>query len=126
MSLAYAASVFGISRGKSAVQIIIAGRQLYPSGFVFHESRVGATLVASILGSNPINRIFSESTPPANAFLRCRGYSHERRLEVFRDTLLMMGRRPIHRRIYIKFQFIISTKMKITLEVLLLLLLLLC
>ena len=37
-----------------------AGRQLYPSGFVFHESRVGSTLVANILGSDPMNMIFSE------------------------------------------------------------------
>lgn len=94
-----------------------AGRVLYPSGFVFHESRVGSTLVANVLGSDPMNMIFSESQPPADAFLRCSGCSHERHVEVFRDTILMMGRSPVHKRLFFKFQSITSTKMQIALEV---------
>jgi hypothetical protein len=94
-----------------------AGRVLYPSGFVFHESRVGSTLVANVLGSDPMNMIFSESQPPADAFLRCSGCTHERHVEVFRDTILMMGRSPVHKRLFFKFQSITSTKMQIALEV---------
>lgn len=37
-----------------------AGRVVYPSGFVFHESRVGSTLVANMLASDPDNMVFSE------------------------------------------------------------------
>lgn len=29
------------------------GRVVYPTGFIFHESRVGSTLVANMLASNP-------------------------------------------------------------------------
>ena len=36
-----------------------------PSGFVFHESRVGSTLVANSLAANPWNMVFSESDPPS-------------------------------------------------------------
>ena len=37
---------------------------LYPSGFVFHESRVGSTLVANMLAAVPTNIVYSESAPP--------------------------------------------------------------
>ena len=36
------------------------GRVVYPSGFVFHESRVGSTLIANLLASDPDNMVFSE------------------------------------------------------------------
>jgi hypothetical protein len=34
-----------------------------PTGFVFHESRCGSTLVANILGADPQNLVFAESQP---------------------------------------------------------------
>lgn len=37
-----------------------SGRVVYPSGFVFHESRVGSTLIANMLASDPDNMVFSE------------------------------------------------------------------
>lgn len=37
-----------------------AGRVVYPSGFVFHESRVGSTLIANMLASDLDNMVFSE------------------------------------------------------------------
>ena len=40
-------------------------RHIKPTGFVFHESRVGSTLVANALASNPWNMVFSESDPPS-------------------------------------------------------------
>jgi hypothetical protein len=93
-----------------------AGRIVYPSGFIFHESRVGSTLVANLLGSDPFNMVFSESAIPAEILLRCRDCSHEKHVEVFRSTVLMIGRSPIHKRLFFKFQSITSTAMKIVLE----------
>lgn len=37
-----------------------SGRVVYPTGFVFHESRVGSTLVANMLAADPDNMVFSE------------------------------------------------------------------
>ena len=37
----------------------IGGRVVEPSGFVFHESRVGSTLVANTLASDPWSMVFS-------------------------------------------------------------------
>lgn len=37
-----------------------SGRVVYPSGFVFHESRVGSTLIANMLASDSDNMVFSE------------------------------------------------------------------
>lgn len=94
-----------------------ASRIIYPSGFIFHESRVGSTLVANLLGSDPFNMIFSESSVPAEILLRCRGCSHEKHLETFRSAILMMGRSPTHKRLFFKFQSITTTQMQIALEV---------
>ena len=35
------------------------GRFIPPTGFVFHESRVGSTLVANTLASNPWNMVLT-------------------------------------------------------------------
>lgn len=94
-----------------------AGRVIYPSGFIFHESRVGSTLVANLLGSDPFNMIFSESSIPSELLLRCRGCSHEKNVELFRSTILSIGRSPVHKRLFFKFQSITTTQMKIALEV---------
>lgn len=93
-----------------------AGRIVYPTAFIFHESRVGSTLVANLLGSDPYNMVFSESAIPAELLLRCHGCSHERQVKLFRSTILMIGRSPIHKRLFFKFQSITSTAMKIALE----------
>ena len=44
---------------------------LDPAGFVFHESRVGSTLVANLLASDPSNLVYSEAAPPANIVMQC-------------------------------------------------------
>ena len=36
------------------------GRVIPPTGFVFHESRVGSTLVANTLASNPWNMVLTK------------------------------------------------------------------
>jgi len=41
----------------------LGGRVIRPSGFIFHESRVGSTLVANTLASDPWSMVFSESAP---------------------------------------------------------------
>ena len=93
------------------------GRVIPPTGFVFHESRVGSTLVANTLASDPFSIVFSESAPAANALLHCESCSRERNIQIFRDVVTLMGRTPIHNRLFFKFQSITSTKMEIALEV---------
>jgi hypothetical protein len=91
-------------------------RMIPPTGFIFHESRVGSTLVANLLGSDPFNMVFSESAPPSSVLLRCKDCSHEDKVARFRDTLLAMGRSPTHKRVFFKFQSVTTQHMKIALE----------
>lgn len=88
-----------------------------PTGFIFHESRVGSTLVANLLASNPYAMVFSESDPPAHALLHCAGCTAHRNAEIFRDIVTVMGRSPVHKYLFFKFQSITSTKMDIALKV---------
>lgn len=93
-----------------------AGRVIPPNGFVFHESRVGSTLVANMLATDPWALVFSESTPIANAIMHCDHCDRARKLEIFRNVLTLMGRSPFHKRLYVKFQSITTTKMDTALE----------
>jgi hypothetical protein len=92
------------------------GNVIEPTGFVFHESRVGSTLVANTLASDPYSMVFSESAPAANALLHCNTCTRERNIELFRDVVTLMGRSPIHKHLFFKFQSITTTKMEIALE----------
>ena len=62
-----------------------------PAGFVFHESRVGSTLVANSLAAmNPeAHRVFSESNPINQALQAPEG---EAAANLFRDVVYLMGR----------------------------------
>jgi hypothetical protein len=62
-------------------------RSMNPTGFVFHESRVGSTLVAnSLTAMNPDkNRVYSESNP-INSALKSDNP------QLFRDVVYLMGR----------------------------------
>ena len=93
------------------------GKIVPPTAFVFHESRVGSTLVANALASNPFAMVYSESPPVASALLHCKTCSMQRNIEIFRDVVTLMGRSPIHQHIFFKFQSITSTKMHIALQV---------
>ena len=93
------------------------GRFIAPTAFVFHESRVGSTLVANSLASNPFSMVYSESAPAANALLHCSSCSLDQNVEVFQNVLTLMGRTPIHKKLFFKFQSITSTKMHIALQV---------
>eukprot|EP00596_Hydrurales_sp_CCMP1899_P003697 CAMPEP_0119045380 /NCGR_PEP_ID=MMETSP1177-20130426/39290_1 /TAXON_ID=2985 /ORGANISM="Ochromonas sp, Strain CCMP1899" /LENGTH=776 /DNA_ID=CAMNT_0007017035 /DNA_START=164 /DNA_END=2491 /DNA_ORIENTATION=+ len=91
------------------------GNVITPTAFIFHESRVGSTLVANTLASDPFSMVYSESAPAANAILHCRTCTLERNVQIFRDVITLMGRSPVHKRVFFKFQSITSTKMHIAL-----------
>ena len=89
---------------------------LEPTGFVFHESRVGSTLVANLLASDPYSMVFSESAPPS-AVMLAKGMDREKQLELFRDVLTLMGQTTMHTRMFFKFQSVTNTVNDIALEV---------
>ena len=70
-----------------------AGKIIPPKGFVLNESRVGSTLVANTLTSDPFSMVFSESPPPANVLLHMGNTQTDRSLQVrvFRDVITLMG-----------------------------------
>jgi hypothetical protein len=94
-----------------------SSRFVKPNGFVFHESRVGSTLVANFMKSDPYSLVFSESAPMASAMLHCESCTREYNLQLFRDVTTLMGRSPFHKYLFFKFQSITSTSMAIALEV---------
>jgi hypothetical protein len=83
-----------------------AGAQLQPSGFIFHESRVGSTLVANMLASVPTNLVYSEPHAPFNVVRECHreGCSEEETIRLLRLAILSMGRSHHHQHMFIKFQ----------------------
>ena len=93
------------------------GRVVSPTGFVFHESRVGSTLVANLLASDPWTLVFSESAPMANAILHCDSCTTEMQLQLFRDIATLMGRSPYHKRLFFKFQSATTMKIMTALKV---------
>ena len=99
-------------------------RIIEPTAFIFHESRVGSTLVANELASDPWSMVFSESPPTANALLHCSNNDNnslkcnkQKSIQIFRDIVTLMSRSPFHKRLFFKFQSITSTRMEIALEV---------
>ena len=84
-----------------------------PTGFVFHEARVGSTLAANMLAVDPRNLVYSESAPPASALLHCDGCSVERRVHLLRVLMNAMGNAPPRRRMFFKFQSAMSPHMEI-------------
>ncbi len=96
---------------------VAIGRYIEPTGFVFHESRVGSTLVANNLASDPFSLVFSESSPTANALMHCIACTRQQEVQLFRNIVHLMGRSPFHKSLFFKFQSITSTKMEIALEV---------
>jgi hypothetical protein len=71
---------------------------MQPTGFVFHESRVGSTLVANSLAAmDPeAHRVFSESTPINMALSVCEDMGSDCDMDMaanlFRDVVYLMGR----------------------------------
>ena len=91
-------------------------KSIEPTGFVFHESRVGSTLAANLFASDEDSMVFSESAPPATVLLHCNGCSHEQQVEYFRAIVQLMCRSNRHKRCFFKFQSITVTMIHIALE----------
>ena len=72
---------------------------LYPSGFVFHESRVGSTLTANILAAVPTHLVYSEGFR-----MPCASCEPAAKLRALRDYVALMGNSASHARLFIKFQ----------------------
>ena len=86
-----------------------------PTGFIFHESRCGSTLVAnSLVAMDPVrNRVYSESDPPlAVAKAAANG---KRAVKLLQDVIYMMGRSnvPMENRLFFKIQSIGTKNMSI-------------
>ena len=77
-------AVSGCTDAKRTMKLTLAEVQerlpsyLDPAGFIFHESRVGSTLVANILAADPENLVFSESAPPPAIALHCAAPEEEK------------------------------------------------
>uniref|UniRef100_A0A7S1UB23 JmjC domain-containing protein n=3 Tax=Phaeomonas parva TaxID=124430 RepID=A0A7S1UB23_9STRA len=82
------------------------GRELLlPTGFVFHESRVGSTLVANMLASVPRFLVWSESKPPVLAMLHCAGdCTRPKQIKMLRQIMTLMCNSPYHHACFFKFQ----------------------
>lgn len=95
-----------------------------PSGFVFHESRVGSTLVANSLAAmNPEgHRVFSESTPINVALQVCEnqggGCDMDMAANLFRDLVYLMGRTnsPEEKHLFFKVSSAGTKRMKVMRE----------
>lgn len=81
---------------------------LAPSGFIFHESRCGSTLICRMLAASPRNVVLSEPSP-ADAVLRSHfrqpGITREQRVEWFRWMVSALGQKRAggEQRLFIKF-----------------------
>ncbi|KAL9190147.1 hypothetical protein ACHAXT_007358 [Thalassiosira profunda] len=94
------------------------GHVIPPTGFVFHESRVGSTLVAnSLTAMDPEgHRVYSESDP-INEALKATG-DKETAAELLRDVVSMMGRTssPKERHMFFKVSSIGSKRIRVMQE----------
>ena len=90
--------------------------RITPTAFVFHESRVGSTLVSNMLAANPRSLVFSESKPPVDALFHCpRCGNDQERGALFRSVVHLMGASAPHDHLFFKFQSIVAQKMSIVL-----------
>lgn len=90
---------------------------ILPTGFVFHESRVGSTLAANMLGTPANHVMYSESTPPVDVLLHCRrngaSCDDETRADYLRTVMLAMGLvGPKFDSVFFKFQSISTLENK--------------
>eukprot|EP00730_Choanoeca_flexa_P007444 TRINITY_DN12335_c0_g10_i2.p1 TRINITY_DN12335_c0_g10~~TRINITY_DN12335_c0_g10_i2.p1 ORF type:complete len:756 (+),score=107.02 TRINITY_DN12335_c0_g10_i2:69-2336(+) len=87
-----------------------------PDGFIFHQSRVGSTLIANMLASDPDNLVYAESSPPALIALRCTTCSRQDKIEMLRVVVNAMANSNKHKRLFFKFQSVQSTVIDLYLE----------
>jgi hypothetical protein len=88
----------------------IAGSQpgLQPTGFIFHMSRCGSTLISQMLAAAPENIVLSEAAPIDNilrAHFRDPGITEARRVQWLRWLVGVLARRwhPAEKNLFIKF-----------------------
>ena len=93
-----------------------AGTARDPDGFIFHESRVGSTLVANMLASVTRFLVFSESKPPATVLLHAPSLPRARQVGVLRDVMRLMCASSFHTRCFFKFQSATVPKMDVALD----------
>lgn len=76
------------------------------AGLIFHESRVGSTLVANMLGADSANIVYSESPAPNAVALNCHGCTAAQQTRWLRAVVAAMGLTAVsaHRRVFLKLQ----------------------
>lgn len=72
--------------GKETVQ-----SHLYPTGFIFHVSRCGSTLVSNILSSSPRNWVIAEPRPINNLLLSLHQVDEVDRVRLVRGLIKSLG-----------------------------------
>ncbi|CAN0474976.1 unnamed protein product, partial [Laminaria digitata] len=78
---------------------------LQPSGFVYHETRTGSTLVANMLAHVPSNLVVSENSLAEEAARRCPQCTPQQRVRLSREILLLFGNaKGGHTHLFFKFQ----------------------
>ena len=88
--------------------------QIHPlavSGFVFHETRCGSTLVANILAASTHHRVYSEAGPPLTALQQCHGNNKNNKCNqpahdaLLKDVFFMMTRSNLQQEHHVFFKF---------------------
>ena len=94
-----------------------AATALAPTAFIFHESRVGSTLISNMLAADPRSLVFSESRPPADVLFHCPTCTDAQRARHLRAVLTLMGSNAAGRydRLFFKFQSILTQQMHVVL-----------
>lgn len=92
---------------------------LAPTAFIFHESRVGSTLISNMLAADPRTLVFSESRPPADVLFHCPTCTDAQRARHLRAVFTLMGANAGGRydRLFFKFQSILAQRMHVVLAV---------
>ena len=96
-----------------------AATALAPTAFIFHESRVGSTLISNMLAADPRTLVFSESRPPADVLFHCPTCTDAQRARHLRAVFTLMGANAGGRydRLFFKFQSILAQRMHVVLAV---------
>jgi hypothetical protein len=77
---------------------------LKPSGFIFHETRCGSTLMSNMLATVPNNLVWSESTAPWKTLHQCTKCTQEQLVTILRGVMSAMGRTKAHEHLFFKLQ----------------------
>ena len=84
---------------------------LYPTGFIFHASRCGSTMLSKVLSRSRENHVISEAGPLNSIWQffaqnnESPRFTEEHRKKIYRNLLLAMGRRrnSAHKHYFVKF-----------------------